>query len=689
MTRRAVIIGLISAWLIAGLGYVNDWVLNLERFTAGRLLPVIVLGLMFFGVVLVNPLLCRCRPAWALRPAEIGLIVVLSTAACSICGGGLMDHFLQTLALPHHWARVTPGWKERDILSYAPPGALVDPRGQENALNQFVTGTDRAGRGRSSCGETVQRLWQQVPWAAWEAPLRIWLPLVFLAALASVSLALVVHRQWSEHEHLAYPIAEFTTALLDTEPGRPLARVFYSRTFWVGFAAVFLVRLNNGLCEWFPNFLVPVNLTLNFAALTTLWPWVLDVPLAGYSLFVVTAYPLAIAFAFLVSSEISLTLGLTQILWTLAAAPMVKAGIDLSTDYGLGGWSAWQRVGSYTAFTLMLVYAGRHYYGEVLLKALRFWRRRESDDGAVWACRLALLAAAGLVLLLLRLGLELPFAIATVGLILMSFVVVSRISAETGLFFIHARWQPFAALLAMCGGYAMGLRSLVVSALACMILCFDHSQFLMAYLSNGLKIGARLGIRPARISSLTLGMYVGGAALALLIALCATYEYGTPLQCAFSYRQTPMMPFQAADSELLRLTAIGAADEVRQLPWYLRLHGLRPTSSFVWAATLGFVGVGLFSVLRLRLPWWPLHPVLFLVWATWPAVLLWSSFLLGWLVKRLSLKFGGFELVRKLRPLMIGVIAAEIAAALCFMAAGALYFAITGARPVYYQFFPR
>jgi hypothetical protein len=38
---------------------------------------------------------------------------------------------------------------------------------------------------------------------------------------------------------------------------------------------------------------------------------------------------------------------------------------------------------------------------------------------------------------------------------------------------------------------------------------------------------------------------------------------------------------------------------------------------------------------------------------------------------------------------MFGVIAAEIAAAVGFMAAGALYFAITGGRPVYYQFFPR
>ena len=689
MTWRAVIIGLVGAWLIAGFGYVNDWVLDLERFTAGRLLPVIVLGPMLVAVLLVNPLLCRWRRHWALRPAEIGLIVILTSAACSICGGGLMDHFLQTLVLPHHWNRVTPGWKERDILSYAPRDALVDPRGQEDALNQFVTGAEQAGRGQATLDETLVRLWRQVPWAAWSAPLRLWLPLVFLAALASVCLALVVHRQWSEHEHLAYPIAEFTTALLQTDEGQALGRVFHGRAFWIGFAAVFLIRLNNGLCQWFPEALIPVRLTFSFTSFGTLWPLMLDIPLSGYSLLNVTIYPLAIAFAFFVSSEISLTLGLTQILWTLAAAPMVKAGIDLSTDYGLGGWSAWQRVGSYMAFSLMLLYAGRHYYGQVLTQALCFWRPRRPDDGAVWACRLALLSAAVLVLQTCRMGLELPYAIGTVGLILMSFVVVSRLSAETGLFFIHARWQPFAALLAMFGGYTLGLTSLVASALVCMILCFDHSQFLMAYLSNGLQMGRRLGLSAARLSSLTLGMYVVGAGLALVIALCATYEEGTPIECGFSYWQTPKMPFQAADTEVLRLTATGELEQARQRPWYRRLDRIHPKPSFVWAATLGFGLVALFSVLRLRVPWWPLHPVLFLVWATWPAVLLWSSFLLGWLVKRLSLKFGGFELVRRLRPLMLGIIAAEIAAALTFMVAGAVYFACTGNKPVYYQFFPR
>ncbi|OGV80314.1 MAG: hypothetical protein A3K19_18210 [Lentisphaerae bacterium RIFOXYB12_FULL_65_16] len=689
MTLRAVIIGLLAAWLIAGFGYVNDWVLDLERFTAGRLLPVIVLGPMFLGLVLLNPLLFRLRRSWVLRPAEIGLIVVLTSAACSICGGGLMDHLLQTLVLPHHWNRVTPGWKERHLLDYAPKQALVDVRDRDDVLNRFITGSDKVREASPSAARRLRRLWNQVPWDAWLPPLLTWLPLVLLSALASVCLAIMVHRQWSEHEHLGYPIAEFTTALLEPSEGRPLNAIFYNRLFWMGFAAVFLVRLNNGLCQWFPAYLIPVQLSFNFTPLGKLWPWIMDVPFGGNTLLYVTVYPLVIAFAFFVSSEIALTLGLTELLWVVIAAPMVKVGIDLSTDYGLGGWSAWQRVGSYTAFGLMLFYAGRHYYGEMLVRAVTAWRKTERIDASVWACRLFLVSTVLMVLLTMRLGLELPYAVGTVALMLLSFVVVSRISAESGLFFIHARWQPFTVLLAMFGGYAMGPTSLVISGLVCMVLCFDHSQFLMAYLNNGLKIGEKLDLAPAKVGGLTMGMYVIGALLATVIALCATYQAGTPTQCGWSYRQTPVMPFEAADKEILRLTATGSLEQAQQSPWYQRLGSVHPKPSFVWAATFGFVGVLLLSVLRLRVPRWPLHPMLFLLWVTWPAALLWSSFLMGWLVKTLSLRFGGFELVRKLRPLMIGIIAGEIAAALAFMLWGAIYFATTGDKPALYQFFPR
>jgi hypothetical protein len=94
---------------IAAVGYINDRVLDLQSFSNGHLIPIIVLGLMFLAVVGLNPLLLRLRRSVAFRSGEVALVVVLTTAACSIPGRGLMEQF--------HWNRVTPGWIAHRLLA--------------------------------------------------------------------------------------------------------------------------------------------------------------------------------------------------------------------------------------------------------------------------------------------------------------------------------------------------------------------------------------------------------------------------------------------------------------------------------------------------------------------------------------------------------------------------------------------
>jgi len=71
---------------------------------------------------------------------------------------------------------------------------------------------------------------------------------------------------------------------------------------------------------------------------------------------------LVVAFSFFLRSEISLTLGLSTILWYVFAVPMVIYGVDLNTDYDIGGWMGWHRAGAYSAFSIMIIYYGRNYF---------------------------------------------------------------------------------------------------------------------------------------------------------------------------------------------------------------------------------------------------------------------------------------------------------------------------------------
>jgi hypothetical protein len=688
MTLRALILGLLLSLFIAGAGYINDRVLDLESFNNGHQLAIIVTGLMIVAVVLLNPLLHRLRRGLAFRPAEIGVVVILMMVACSIPGRGLLEQFVQVLVMPFHWERISPGWREQHMLEYAPPEALVDSTDYDGVVARFVTGSDRANYPSPSPWDSLARKWRQVPWGAWATPLWTWVPMVLLCSLCMVGMALIVHRQWSAHEHLQYPIAAFTSALLERDESKAFGPMLYQRTFWMGFAMMFLIRLNNGLCQWFPDYLVPVELSYPLWAFGAKWPALYRNPWA-WGLLRLEIFPLVIAFAFFLNSEISFTLGISQVLWACVCIPMVTSGISVVTDYDIGGWQGWHRAGSYTAFTLMLLYSGRHYYGETLRRACTRWRGHGEEAGAVWGWRLFLVTLVGLLALVIRLGLSWPIAVGTVLLMLMTFLIVSRLSAETGLFFIQPGWQPFGALMPLFGTYSMGPTSIVLSALVCGVLCIDQSQALMPYLTNGLKIGEKLRLRPLPLATTTTAMWLVGILLAITVVLVVSYDFGTPTQYHWSYYRVPTMPFRAAEPALMQLKATDRLEASEGLSGWERLRNMKPERAFVWAAGTGFLGVIVFSFLRLRVPWWPLHPVLFLIWATYPLAAMSNSFLLGWMIKKLSLRLGGNRMVQRLKPFAIGVIGGEICGALVFMLVGAIYFFWTGSKPIPYRYFPR
>jgi hypothetical protein len=80
---------------------------------------------------------------------------------------------------------------------------------------------------------------------------------------------------------------------------------------------------------------------------------------------------------------------------------------------------------------------------------------------------------------------------------------------------------------------------------------------------------------------------------------------------------------------------------------------------------------------------------MFLVWTTWPIQMFGASFFLGFLVKTAVTRFGGTRLYQRCKPMMIGVVAGDLLAALIFMVHGGAYYALSGLLPKQYRFFPR
>ena len=83
----------------------------------------------------------------------------------------------------------------------------------------------------------------------------------------------------------------------------------------------------------------------------------------------------------------------------------------------------------------------------------------------------------------------------------------------------------------------------------------------------------------------------------------------------------------------------------------------------------------------MRFPHWPLHPLLFVVWTQPHITLFCFSFILGWIVKLIVLKYGNSQLYSRMKPLMIGIIAGEILGAMTPSLIGVIYYFITGNIP--------
>ena len=89
-----------------------------------------------------------------------------------------------------------------------------------------------------------------------------------------------------------------------------------------------------------------------------------------------------------------------------------------------------------------------------------------------------------------------------------------------------------------------------------------------------------------------------------------------------------------------------------------------------WAMTVGLVLVLLMYFARMRYTWWPIHPVMFAVLSTYQSSTLSASFLLGWLIKTAVVRLGGNAGYHRFKPVMIGLIAGDVLAAVVVMAHG-------------------
>ncbi len=693
MTLRALVIGLLLGLGAAAFGYLNDWVLQ-QSYIASDLVPVSVYGGLVIGLLVINPLLWFVRRVH-LSGREWAVIASLALVGCVVPGPGMMWTFSQTLVRPNHFQRTNIAWKSKNLLGYArtPQGEmeevqlsteegtrtiyrpedpetlqhvmLVVPE-SDQAYDRIVNGFSQGLR--QTQGELISA--DRVPWSVWLTPLSFWLPLLGLGFVAGICLVLVIHRQWAYRERLRYPVADFASELIAGAEEHPLANILRNPRFWLGFAPVVVILGINGLQAWYPGS-IAVPTSVDFRALAQKWPWLNRMPWRDQILNPPFFFA-AIGFAYFVSTEVSFSLGISLVAWGFVHLALLEFGADMNQDYLAGGLHSFQLFGSYLGMALMIAYVGRKFYASVLSRAFFMPFGDPVDRHVTWACRVALLCALGMVLLLVYVvNMDWLLAVLFVMLSGVAFLMTTRINVETGLFFIQPTWHAVGILAGLFGVAALGPNMLFMLALLAAVVTIDPRVAVMPLAANALRFSEAEGVRPARLSRWMILVVLLAMVIGVFSTLYVQYNYGGTQHDWLS--MPGEMAMKMLDRNLSEFPGVTSDDWVP-----FDLSRFNPDPTFLWSAGAGLAVVLACSMLRLRYHWWPLHPIIFLVWGTFPMAMMAASFLLGCVIKVVVTKFGGGQTYHRNKPLFVGLVAGEFVAGIAWAVVNLIYYLNTG-----------
>lgn len=563
----------------------------------------------------------------------------------------------------------------RMVLDSAFPQELRSWSEQEDLLvNGFQKGLGE-GPGHIPVGD--------VPWRGWvRTLLAFWVPLLLALSVAYIGLALVMHRQWYEHERLPFPIVQFAASILPDEGAVENRGLFRSRAFWISAGVVAFWHLNNYAALWWPGVMITIPRAFDFQPLAEIVP----VAWTSYCLTDWTIYFTIVGIAYLISSQASLSVGLAPYVYAIFAGVMASYGIEVGHgSFHTTRTSHYIMLGGYSGMFLMLLYYGRRHLACVFQRCLGRVPADEVKPHEYWGGRAFLCGGVAFVLILRAAGIELLWGLSYLALLLVVYTAVARIVAETGMILIHPCLYPAVLATGLFGEYFVGLDQMVPMAIVSTVIGVGCHVVMLPLMTQG------FGIVREHHGKLALWCTVS-LVIALAVAIPTTiylqYDYGAVANSDGWTRALPHTGLDAAETVATKLDARGLLTEEGAAPVSAPLTGSLFTRRAFIAFAIALAGALIFELARLRLRWWPFHPIVFVVLDFYISRELAASFLIGWLIKQLASKYGGARFYGRLKPVMLGLIAGDLLAQLAITGTCAVYSLTTGNPPQAYWVLP-
>ncbi|MGD9494977.1 MAG: DUF6785 family protein [Armatimonadota bacterium] len=608
ITARAALVGLLTSGLIGFLFPYANLVLRGSR-PANTSLPFGTIAVFFVLVAIINPALKLISRRLALRRPELLVVFVTALLASSVVTWGLVGQLLPIMTGASYYATPENHWEELFAENTVEWLAVQD----EVAVREFYEAS-RAGVG--------------VPWRAWLLPLGMWM--AFAAALFATSLGLMilVHRQWIEHERLVYPLMYLPIEMVrDDSPAVLLAPLLRNHLFWIGAALAIVPSVLIGL-----NYYYPILPDLNLRQQVT-------IPMQRETLILRLWINFSVvAFAYLINADLGFSLWFFALLsaFETPVLRLMGVGVGAKEIYSAGSQVVSnQAMGAMVFLVAAVLWAARPDIGgafRALLGGARSLRERPlMAAGAAWLS----LGLIGMLWWLTASGLSLVGALLLVVAALITFTALTRAAVQGGVPVSRAALIPQSVVLHALGTSGVGPRGMTSLAYS-FAWSADIRVFLMPFAAHGLKVWSEAGVSRRGLLSLIAGALVIALTVSIVTTLTLAYARGGVSLSSWLFDGNPRAAFNYAAASM-------GNPVMPSLSWWL------------WMAAGGAIMWGLTAV-HMRFIGWPLHPLGYAIAPTQPVQDLWFSIFMGWLVKAVALRYGGYRVYDRGIRLMMGLI---------------------------------
>ena len=573
-------------------------------------------GALFFLFVLafiVNSIFGLIGRRSELAKADLVLIYCMLLMAVTVPTWGLMFFLIGTMVYPFYYA--TPENNYADLFYDYIPAWMVPQDYQ--AIKDYYEGLPQGA---------------PIPWAVWIEPMGWWLALIVAMSFMLICMSAILHRQWSVHERLTYPMVQLPQNMMEKGEDARVAPFFKNKMMWLGFAVPFLL------------------LSLN--ALNHYWPTVPDYnPRGRFSMFNKTLHlPIAlnlawVGFFYLVNLEITFSIWFFYVFSKVEEGVFSILGIASTEQLSVYEFSqpadlTHQATGAVIVLVVFGLWIARVHLSEVVRK---LWDPHGGVDDseellryrtAVWGFIASLIFVGAW---LWRSGVPIAVVPVLIFVSLIFFILVARVVATGGVATARSPIVPAYFIISGLGTSILGAKGLV--ALNFTFIWQGESRTSpMVAASNGLKLAELIPGPKTRL--------FWGLMLALLCSLLGAAYMTLKLAYTYGAINLSLINWAGAHGWPKISSTIQNMPDANMRGWLFRGIGGLVEGLLIWAQHRWF--------------WWPFHPVGFAIAVGWLTSQIWFSALIAWILKAVIVRFGGVNLFQNLKPFFLGLILGEV-----------------------------